>query len=72
MSYSNSKMLDMIFMYGRANKKALEAHRLYGQVFPSRQLRSSAIIGQVYQRLRDTGSFAKCAYDSEQPRSMYT
>ena len=59
-------------MYGRANGNNLEARRLYAESFPNRPLPSVRIFGKLHQRLRDTGSFGKCARDSGRPRSVST
>ncbi|GAB1867694.1 Transposase-like protein [Camponotus japonicus] len=70
--YTNAEMADMHFMYGRANGNALEAHRLYAQNFPKREIPSNRIFAKLHQRLRDIGMFGKNAGDSGRPRSIST
>lgn len=55
MEYTYNEYADMHLMYGRAFCDAVEARRLYQDMFPNRRIPDRKTFERIDQRLRETG-----------------
>ena len=59
MKFTNFEYADFILFYGKANKNAVEAQRLYAEAFPQRRIPSRNVFVETYDRLRETGCVSR-------------
>lgn len=72
MEYTNEEMTDMHLVYGMAHCNATEARRLYGNMFPNRQLPNKKTFQRIHERLRNRGCFKKMVSDNGRPNRVRT
>uniref|UniRef100_A0A2S2R0X2 Uncharacterized protein n=1 Tax=Sipha flava TaxID=143950 RepID=A0A2S2R0X2_9HEMI len=59
LSYSNTELADMNFIYGLCNRNTRASQREYENRFPGRRVPAPGMLSKIHQALRERGTFIR-------------